>query len=254
MPFGEGYMIVGPRGAMRDASTRKRRAPRKKATTRRPRTKRTIRRSAYTPGGVSPFPNTMVCKMSYRLQNVTHNCGANGIPAVHYCRGNSLFDPGGDYSVSKPFYFNQLAAIYGRYRVIGAKITVYPTTLSPQGDARKILLQVHSHAIRGDNMNFVDVSDIMNMPRSKTMAWNRDSLGGKRTPSLSLYSNTNTVLANFNPQDDKLSSVPTGNPDNMWYFNIWMSNMEAAAATPCKVSIKIVYDVQWSRRTDIDIS
>ena len=80
------------------------------------------RRKALPLGG---FPDRHVARLKY-CDFVTLNATASGsaVPLIHHFRANSLYDPDQSSSGHQPRGFDELAAIYDHYCVIGSKIKV----------------------------------------------------------------------------------------------------------------------------------
>ena len=71
------------------------------------------------------FPDKHVARLKY-VDFVTLNATASGsaVPLIHHFRANSLYDPDLSSSGHQPRGFDELAAIYDHYCVIGSKIKV----------------------------------------------------------------------------------------------------------------------------------
>jgi len=69
------------------------------------------------------FPDTMRMRIAYGDKQTLTSSAINLTPTYNY-RLNSIYDP--DYTGigAQPYWRDQLAAIYNRYRVLGAKISV----------------------------------------------------------------------------------------------------------------------------------
>lgn len=71
------------------------------------------------------FPEKHVCRLKY-VSFVTLNNSAlsSAVPLIHHIRANSLYDPDHSGVGHQPRGFDELAAIYDHYTVIGSKIKV----------------------------------------------------------------------------------------------------------------------------------
>lgn len=65
------------------------------------------------------FPNKMYCKLNYSTET-SYTTGT--LSHRTYCI-NSLYDPGQSLFGTQPMLFDQLAAIYRRYKVHACKVT-----------------------------------------------------------------------------------------------------------------------------------
>lgn len=80
-----------------------------------------IRRSLPTNG----MPQSYLCKHKYNTQ-IQQNPDALGVPVSWYFSMNSMFDPDRTGVGHQPMGFDQVAAFYENYRVVGCKIKVTP--------------------------------------------------------------------------------------------------------------------------------
>lgn len=70
-----------------------------------------------------PFPNTKIYKTRYFESNLTIT-NTLGVPNGHIFRINNLFDLDATGVGHQPIAFDQMALLYKKYRVTGAKITI----------------------------------------------------------------------------------------------------------------------------------
>ena len=71
------------------------------------------------PRGIFGFPDEFITTIRY-VDVYTLTSASNGI-AKQYMRMNSLFDPDQTGTGHQPYYFDQFAALYNRYTVLGSK-------------------------------------------------------------------------------------------------------------------------------------
>lgn len=111
----------------RSKGVRRRRAPlRKKGAG----VRRKNRKSIYKSGRASQViirqpsavPDRLFVKLRYREELSWTQI--SGLTGVNVYRGNSLFDPDLTGTGGQPYFFDQWAALYDRYRVIGSSIKV----------------------------------------------------------------------------------------------------------------------------------
>lgn len=78
---------------------------------------------------LSGFPPSKLVKLRYVDSTLTLNPAAGLTQTIAY-RANSVYNPYFPAGGHQPMGFDQWAAIYTRYVVVGAKITVTPTPVS----------------------------------------------------------------------------------------------------------------------------
>lgn len=91
--------------------------------------RRTIR--ARIPRGFKPFGNSRVARLTY-CDNIVLDPGAN-VTAGKVFRANGMYDPDTALGGHQPYGFDQLMALYNRYVVLGAKITITAVPASSFG-------------------------------------------------------------------------------------------------------------------------
>ena len=79
------------------------------------------RQKVSVPRGIFGFPDEFITTIRY-VDVYTLTSASNGI-AKQYMRMNSLFDPDQTGTGHQPYYFDQFAALYNRYTVLGSKLT-----------------------------------------------------------------------------------------------------------------------------------
>ncbi len=79
----------------------------------------------------NPFPARNRVRLTYcEVYSLTPS--ASTLSSVYYYQ-TSLYDPRGSVGGHQPLYFDQLAAIYSRYRVIGVDYNISVSTAGPAG-------------------------------------------------------------------------------------------------------------------------
>lgn len=85
-------------------------------------------------GGYTPFPARKLCTLTYTryAQTLTNNVSAGLLGAKLEYNLNSLYQPDLTNAATQPYYWDQLTALYSRYRVRKCRvtITVFDTVVS----------------------------------------------------------------------------------------------------------------------------
>lgn len=173
-------------------------------------------------------------------------------------RANSVFDP--DYTGvgHQPMYFDNLAAIYQNYRVLGCKITVTVVDIRQGGvvpeDANNqyyhVLAETLRLAIIRDE-NFEIPNDMRNLIETRgsniKWRWVSPSMNG-RLASLSHYCSPSKQMS-LPRNDNTLSATVTANPERQAVFTIAIASADGLANPPyVTVAIKLEYDVEFFNR------
>jgi hypothetical protein len=174
----------------------------------------------------------------------------NGYYDTHVFRGNSVYDP--DYTGVgvQPYYFDNLAAIYNRYRVISSTIVVTLMSDSSSDLTKLIKTTLFPFQLNADP-DYSEFEDLCRLPKCKSVKWNQDR------NDLSTLTITNTCGTDFftdNPLDEDWESSVGGNPDTMWYWHLTADTTTVSGEPTIYFDVKITYDVCWYKRASVNES
>jgi hypothetical protein len=173
------------------------------------------------------FPPKFVNKMKYAEFWTVSTAG--GIQAYNY-KMNSIYDPYGGAGGNGCYGIDEIAAIYNRYQVTGATMTITATAQAVEGT------QLYVYA-DGDS-----TSATQEIAESSPTC--RFALLGQYWPQTFVISaKPGTFLAGANDRD--LTALATADPAVMAYFHILIQNSTAAALN-VMIRVQIIFDVIWS--------
>lgn len=95
--------------------------PRRKTYRKKDKSSRILRDSVVQPSLRSPLPNTF--KTTLRYNEITKLVAAGVNTDKYILRTNSIFDPDHSFGGHQPRGFDQIMQMYGKYQVIGSKLT-----------------------------------------------------------------------------------------------------------------------------------
>lgn len=204
--------------------------------------------------GLSPnnygFPDRLKTKLQYC--DVLDLTAVAGTPALYQYRLSSLFDPDLTSIGHQPMWFDQLAAVYTRYRVLGAKITV--TFIPPHvndteaNDKGPYLVGITT----SESSTFASTSyeALLENPNT-THAIIVDKQGANNKVDLSATYSPKRDL-DIGPDDDLMNPLTTASPTRNFHATIWALDMVEAVAQDVVVKVNIEYTCQFSiPRTNI---
>lgn len=182
---------------------------------------------------VFAFPNTIISKLRY-VQYLTLT-STSGSMASNYFRANSIFDPDQTGTGHQPLYRDTWASIYNHYKVLGAKITVRATAVTPETTATAL-----AFGIVGEDDNAASSTSETRMEQSNSAY----ALVGKNGFS--------TLTATFSPnemfgpggQDDNVAMG--NNPTEEWYFVVWAASADGASSNKLNCIVEIDYTVRFA--------
>lgn len=198
--------------------------------------------------GVFGFPDEFTTRLRY-CEVITLTSASNGVGK--YCfRMNSIFDPDQTGTGHQPYYYDQLSALYGRYVVLGSKLTaefaVQPSAIATAQPSGPAMIGVVSD---DDASVGSTVSTLLEQQNSKTTLLG----GGNSGPA------TKKLTLTFSPErelglgrdDDTVGAAFGSNPSKQWYGFIFAAEAGASAATSIIVKVQIEYFVKLSQLTNV---
>jgi len=184
------------------------------------------------------FSDKMFVKLKYVEElNLTDIVGTN----IYYSfRGNSLWDPNLTGSGHQPLFFDQYAAIYQRYKVFASKITVLVT--NPTSSPCNMVLQSGT-----DNYLGSSYSQILEQPGAKVTRTIPPT--NQMTSKMTNFSTTRRAcgLSRKEVSEENYSALVTGNPNEIWYHNLFFQNAYAIAIN-VYITVQITYYAQFYDR------
>jgi hypothetical protein len=201
--------------------------------------------------GANTFPPKLRTQLTYEDTGFLDEPAiGNGYFDYWKFRGNSIFDPDQDGVGSQPYYFDNLAAIYNRYRVLSSSIQVTFWCTSAADTVKNIKTCVYPFQL-GSLPGQTEFNDLKRLPKCKYVQWNQDRNDFK---SVIVSNKCNTSFFTENPWDQDWEAAVTGNPTIQWYWHI--TNDTSTLGEECEIymDVKIIYDVIFCKRADIDES
>lgn len=216
-----------PRKRMR--MTRKSRKPR-----------RNVRNNTQVKLGLG-FPKQMV--ITHKYAETVSITSTGGVQGNYIFSANGLFKPNVTAAGHQPMYFDQMAALYNHYTVIGAKATFRITPQAANEDAFRICLTME------DDTTITPAGVDSNIEQSKS-SWRLVSPNANNTIVLrSTYSAKKVYGGSVMAQEEQ-KGTPTANPAEESYFALTMQASGVATATAEFIAF-IEYITIWSELKNI---
>lgn len=204
---------------------------------------------------VNGFPTKFMCKHRYH-QNIS--CPAtSSLNDVfsHSFNLSSTYDPDADSGGHQPRGRDALAAVYDRYCVVGAKITVrpiYPSVLPGSGlTSLAYGIAVSQTSNLYETYGFTDM-----MEQWSYRKYRLASNDAARSRSVSRTYSLKKFLKHPKPlSDDVVSAAPGQNPSKGAFGILWACNPAGSARSgPVTFSVIIEQTVVWFRKTQQPLS
>jgi hypothetical protein len=169
--------------------------------------------------GSSPIPQTYKAQLVYFDQNTLTGAGAS-VPASYGYGLNNLFDPDFSGAGTQPLFYDQLSAMYNKYRVYSVKIEL---TLS--NETEETCMAVFVPTIANSAGTNPEVAAMQRMAANVTLGPKSGGNGVKvirrRVPIAAVWGVDNRAL---HPEDD-FSGLVTGGPNNVVYGWVMVRNI-----------------------------
>lgn len=206
-------------------------------------------RTKLAPGrGIFGFPEELVTTVRY-TDWITLTSTSGSI-AYNTYRMNSLYDPDYTGAGHQPYYFDQLAALYGRYTVVMSIIktefcTIQDATTTTQPAGPYIV-----GLVTDDDAGITLATNTLceyNGAQSVVMA---ASTGGNNVKKLKTTFTPENNLGLPNT-DDTCGAAVGSNPSSIWYATIWAQQMGTATTGNIRCKVDMEFKVRFSRLQNV---
>jgi hypothetical protein len=197
----------------------------------------TMRGWAKVPVGLTPEFRSRLRYTSY-----INMSPASGAMASQLVSGNSAYDPDATGVGSQPYWFDELATIYTKYRVVRSKIKL---TLVNTGAVhfRAVLMPLYATSGPSDTYQALEYP----LAKSVTLGINTS---GEDVAHMSHSCDTAKAVGVSQQAaliEDGYAGAYNGSPAFRWYWLIVGSDVGGYTTTPSvTVEYQIVYDIIWS--------
>lgn len=185
-------------------------------------------------------------KFKHRYHEVIGLTSASGALSHAYFSVNSLYDPNSSGTGHQPMYFDQVAALYNHYTVIGSKITVKVT---PQSDGAVFPYKVVTF-INDDTTVSTGSFGVQEIKGAKTKIISGHNANVLTfTNKWSAKRNWGNVLAN-----ESLGAASNANPSEQQFYFISLQTLDGTNNTSVWLDINIEYITIWRELKEISES
>jgi len=197
---------------------------------------------------LSHFDNSLVgvpdrfrMKMKYSDENVqSHSSGALDIWNF---RANSLFDPDFTYSGHQPLGFDELAALYGKYKVTHCSIRVSAVSLDGVNNMLVILPRRTTTALSNFNQ-------AVELPRSRAKL-----LAPTAVPSETLsFSYDMADLFGSPIKDQDFGALVSANPSNVLYYTVITGPTNQASTSTVQLHVELEFTAEFYLKNQLSQS
>lgn len=185
------------------------------------------------------FPDGLITNLQY-CAAVSLTPSAGTPTPVYVFRLASLFDPDYTSTGTQPYWFDQLAAVYERYKVLGAKITVnFSYESQTAAGVGPTIVGIQCGEITGASS--AD-SNVLRMTSNVT------------SDVLTTQSDTKTVVATYSPRQaysdtiqDALTAAVSANPSRNWNAVVFAGPQGTDITKPITAVVTIEYSCLFNQ-------
>lgn len=195
-------------------------------------------------GGTLPFPDKMRCCLTYASDPIQLLDGQSAVQRYQF-RGNDLFDPDFTGTGAQPQYFDQLAALYGRFRVYGSSICVeaYPTASNgaPSSVGANVVVVPSTVTLASATL-----AQAQGLPRAKRAFV---VINSQKFQFVESHSTSEILGVKDVEGADRLQALVTTTPAEVWLWAIVAQTAVPTVNASLMLSVRISYDVEFFDRT-----
>jgi len=188
---------------------------------------------------LSHFDNSLVgvpdrfrMKMKYSDQDIASH--SSGALSIWNFRANSLFDPDYTYTGHQPLGFNELAALYGKYKVTHCSMRVSAVSLD---SVNNMLVILPRRGVTAPS-NFNQACEL---PRSRTKL-----LAGTGVPSETLsFSYDMADLFGSQISDQDFGALVSANPSNVLYYTVVTGPTNQASTSTVQLQVELEFTAEF---------
>lgn len=194
----------------------------------------------YRPVRRNPFPDKQIVKLTY---SAFHQINPAASTYTRQYNLNSVFDPDRTGVGHQPMYFDQLAAVYGRYRVYAA---AYEVTVSNANVPVRFVVVPHNQSSAPSN-----VEDAIETRWSQNCIVNTMSDGGGNVKTLKRYISLKALLGE-DLSDDRDQALVTASPSNVVLISAMIEALDGSSTiSSINFRFKLNYYVEFFDRNTI---
>jgi len=184
------------------------------------------------------FPKMLKAVHRYR-ENIRLTTPVSTTYIIHSFSCNGMYDPNISGVGHQPLYFDQLAAVYNHYTVIGSKITITMVTPGPTDGGARCYLNVNDDST---------LSGYVKEYSSTEMT----AVNANSTPTT--LSNSWSAVKSFGPNplaNDNLQGTTTTNPPEIQNYALYIEFGTSITGFNMDIQVTIDYIAVWDELKDI---
>lgn len=195
--------------------------------------------------GPTPFPDRMRCTLTYSSLYISVIANSAAVGRYQFSM-NSLFDPDFTGTGGQPEYFDQLSALYNRYRVYGSAIKVVLLPFNTSGAQVNVPTNVVLLPT-AQTLASLNVDDVAGLPRAQ----NRICTGNMDQSNITMVA-SHSVSEILGVKDvegaDRLQALISASPSEQCLWAIIARTADGTSATSLGISVRLTFDCEFFDR------
>jgi hypothetical protein len=188
------------------------------------------------------FPGLVRTTLRYVEQQTLTS--TSGVTAFYRYTGNDAYDPNYTGGGNQPANYDDFAAHYNRYRVLGSTITVVLLPVSGTvGTATMEVVLYPSNSIDSITTNGAIAQPYALFTMTATT----------QPVTLVQKQMTKTIVGHDPRVADRLQANYNADPAEIWLWNLCFQTVDATTTASCYAKVVIDYDIEWFDRLSGDI-
>lgn len=180
---------------------------------------------------ITPVPQRFLTQHKY---STTFTIGS--LTPVYRFNLNSLYDPDQTSTGHQPYGFDQMAALFNRYRVYGVSYQV-------QGYQFNNPIRIGCVA-SNDSTSPSNLATLIELPRSKSAIQVNGGAPVKLTGYVNLPSLTGRTKAQY-MADDRYQATNNSNPQEALILNVMAQSLSDSALESCTMLVTLNFHCEW---------
>jgi hypothetical protein len=185
---------------------------------------------------IGGFPDRIRVKLRYA--ELVSLASTSGVFNYYEFNGNSAYDPNRTGTGGQPAGYDDFAANYNRYRVLGSQIVVNSHAIT-QSATSAMIIGLYPY---NTTAAATTIADSVAQPYS--LAWRTTT-----TPSTVVHSMTTAKMVGQDPRTaDRLQAQYNASPNDTWIWRIFYQSEDGSTTSANVILVVIDYDVEFFDR------
>lgn len=192
-----------------------------------------------------PIPDKIYIRMKYVQTLDITQTGGGASPNTYLFRGNSVFDPNQSGIGGQAQRYDQMSAMFRKYKVRWSRIVVRFINNSASEFADVGVVPLRNQSALASHWEYAE------QPYARVSLLGTRN-GGHEVKWLKNFVTTKKLCGNT--LTDEEFSGSAGNPTTVWSWHIWSQNTDRLVNTNIAIEVTVTYGTEWYDRKEAALS